>query len=663
MTRSALPWLSASILALSGCSKDSSDGATPECLIDLDCSGSQICEDGHCIQPGSDSTAGAGGEGGAEDEGAEPGGPCGACADERCTEELEACADAPCDDYATCVLGCEDDACVVDCSVAHAEAMGEDGMALLECVADRCSTDCASAEPSTCESCLNANCRAEALACAADDACSELIDCPYRCTDDACLIACLEAAGEEAVLLAAAYTTCADERCAVACGGGEGTGGTGGAAGTGGATATGGAGGSGGIGGSAGSGGTETGGTTDTGGAETGGATDTGGTETGGATDTGGAETGGATGGTGGGACLSEGQSYNLSVRPPEEVCCEGLTGVYGGYNVSSDGTCRMRTGSPTYCSPCGNGQCDEREDYCNCAEDCPLGEDIVALNQAISDRAQIACSKIDACSPARIGWWYGSLEDCRNNHERWYQWLAGRPGSGVTVAALDDCSRAESAWTCDEWRTWLPIPECAFRGEYANGESCLDGSQCSSGHCDGIDYDCGVCVPEPGLGELCEPYSDCDAATICSAAGTCFVPGRDGDACDEVDYCDLGYSCVGGECLAQGDSVGDPCQAGTANGYAPCAEDQGLYCDAETEACVEYAVAEAGEPCGALPEGPTFCASMVWCDYADGSTGTCPAPRGVGDECDPEAGLGCISPDICVNGVCTAPPALLLCL
>lgn len=54
----------------------------------------------------------------------------------------------------------------------------------------------------------------------------------------------------------------------------------------------------------------------------------------------------------------------------PGMECCPGYISRPD-MKVASDGSCQQLDGTSADCLPCGNKICDERENICNCPEDC----------------------------------------------------------------------------------------------------------------------------------------------------------------------------------------------------------------------------------------------------------------------------------------------------
>lgn len=73
--------------------------------------------------------------------------------------------------------------------------------------------------------------------------------------------------------------------------------------------------------------------------------------------------------------CVKEGESNGGGISPSSDTrkCCGGLTSVYSGllYN-NNTGKCEDSfTDGPNICIKCGDGICRDKENICNCPQDC----------------------------------------------------------------------------------------------------------------------------------------------------------------------------------------------------------------------------------------------------------------------------------------------------
>jgi hypothetical protein len=78
-------------------------------------------------------------------------------------------------------------------------------------------------------------------------------------------------------------------------------------------------------------------------------------------------------------ACLKEGEGASSYARrqeaaegSPEQACCPGLTRLEAYESSSVPKQCLLSKGGRYVCTHCGDGQCREGENTCNCPTDCP---------------------------------------------------------------------------------------------------------------------------------------------------------------------------------------------------------------------------------------------------------------------------------------------------
>jgi hypothetical protein len=81
----------------------------------------------------------------------------------------------------------------------------------------------------------------------------------------------------------------------------------------------------------------------------------------------------------GSGACLKEGEGDSAYGQRPgapegssERACCPGLTRLDAYESSSVPKQCLVSKGGRYVCTHCGDGQCREGENACNCPKDCP---------------------------------------------------------------------------------------------------------------------------------------------------------------------------------------------------------------------------------------------------------------------------------------------------
>lgn len=87
--------------------------------------------------------------------------------------------------------------------------------------------------------------------------------------------------------------------------------------------------------------------------------------------------------------CATEGQEGDVH----DKQCCNGLTGVAINNVPSEDGTCPSvlpSYGTQFNCIKCGDGICVEKENKCNCPDDCK--DNGVVLTQNCPDSSSVEC-------------------------------------------------------------------------------------------------------------------------------------------------------------------------------------------------------------------------------------------------------------------------------
>jgi hypothetical protein len=70
-------------------------------------------------------------------------------------------------------------------------------------------------------------------------------------------------------------------------------------------------------------------------------------------------------------ACRAEGEGYDVKVME-EGPCCDGLSAANTSEGVDSAGECQVEELNPAkVCIACGDGDCGDAENACNCPADC----------------------------------------------------------------------------------------------------------------------------------------------------------------------------------------------------------------------------------------------------------------------------------------------------
>ena len=265
-------------------------------------------------------------------------------------------------------------------------------------------------------------------------------------------------------------------------------------------------------------------------------------------------------------------------VGAPDETCVapsicfgkERCVGV-GGTPCSVDGECAtghcaVEDGVGICCESACDGPC----------ETC-LGEDPGVCEPVFSQAVPGSCDGESWCDASAM--------------------CAGVEGSGCD----EDCP---SGWVCVASQCRRPL---------SDGESCLTGEQCGSGHC--VD---GVCCESACLGEcrrcdlmagLClaaetgtDPDLECGLGICSREVGGC--AGRPGDVCDEDLECASGF-CEGGVCCER--ECDGPCEA-CATGLCMPVDGPTGQCSGDFECVMGMCLGRTGASC----EGASSCASGI---------------------------------------------------
>ena len=106
--------------------------------------------------------------------------------------------------------------------------------------------------------------------------------------------------------------------------------------------------------------------------------------------------------------CIGEGES--AAVYPGNE-CCEGLTTI-GCDGPGEDGKCEYGCIGALVCTNCGDGECGDSENKCNCPEDCGgdiCGDGICGEREATSEQFSSCSSEDDTYCNYML-----CVEDCQ---------------------------------------------------------------------------------------------------------------------------------------------------------------------------------------------------------------------------------------------------------
>jgi hypothetical protein len=261
---------------------------------------------------------------------------------------------------------------------------------------------------------------------------------------------------------------------------------------------------------------------------------------------------------------------------------------------------------------------------------------DLAAAEQALIDAYT---AKLEECTPLLI------LEPGYVD-----QLFAGSrerlPGAEYTAAEVNACAVAFAGISCAQVQDSSTIVGCEGlnTGTLANGDACIQSSQCQSGFCDRADGDCGVCAAVP---DWCDTNEDCGGAQVCSFETGCVDAVALGGTCNEdTAPCGRDAYCSFDEVCVRTPGLGDACPD------FECAE--GAYCSDE-DVCT--AIPGLGGDCSDSFE----CTDGNTCDF---ETRLCIAvvPRGdaVGEPCEYNAAYSytcevyATEPLVCLpNGTC----------
>jgi hypothetical protein len=232
--------------------------------------------------------------------------------------------------------------------------------------------------------------------------------------------------------------------------------------------------------------------------------------------------------------------------------------------------------------------------------------------------------------------------------------WLSAA-GVTITPAQLDACNQ-KLATQCIP--IFNAVPECAFKGSFPEGTTCMYGSQCSTGDCfQATGYaDCGFCRAPVAEGGNCQA-AYCQVGLWCNDKFTCVKPLGEGAACDQSKQCADGLACVGAKCTKLLPN-GAACQVALAN----CDYNVGLDCvpsrqGSATGTCTADPFAKLGQACGWDASKGTFTDCEASACTSSTAPGTCAAYGGVGAACNDETAF-CIFGLACSSGHCKLPDA-----
>jgi hypothetical protein len=270
--------------------------------------------------------------------------------------------------------------------------------------------------------------------------------------------------------------------------------------------------------------------------------------------------------------------------------------------------------------------------------------------SQACAAFAAAFCGRLEACTPFALQVAYGDANTCAQRIA-----LACAPdftinGTQATPGQTIACADAVQAESCDDVLDNPQPSACNVPGMLDAGVPCGSGAQCESNYCPTLAANvCGACVEHVGANGHCVVDSDCSATLICNV-NSCVGPVGLGAACSDTAPCMRSLTCINGTCAAPG-GAGQPCAQAS-----DCDTAHGANCNGQTKKCVQWQVAQAGQPCGIVGGNVVACAASALCvNGNDAGVGTCHAPAADGTLCGP--GIACLPPAVCSSTArCTLP-------
>ena len=278
-------------------------------------------------------------------------------------------------------------------------------------------------------------------------------------------------------------------------------------------------------------------------------------------------------------------------------------------------------------------------------------------VDQACSRHAEVFCERLQTCTPNQLRSEYGTPEFCRARRDEACRLDFLTPFQGEQPARRLACSQALADQSCREFFFGRQPAACEPpAGMLALDAPCFRSSQCGPGLlCRSTVSPCGLCRPAVAAGGDCGWWlAGCPVGTGCFD-DRCLAPPGPGETCKTTPAtCQPGTACTDRGCVEQTAERGASCAAEDL-----CDPTRGLHCDLVGGRCEPWAPAVAlGDPCGTF----TADGSVLTCDWdatcsgASSTARTCRARPAAGEPCDPSAGLACLAPAVCAQGVCVVP-------
>ena len=208
-------------------------------------------------------------------------------------------------------------------------------------------------------------------------------------------------------------------------------------------------------------------------------------------------------------------------------------------------------------------------------------------------------CGYLARCSPKGLRFYFDTEEQCRQVQMPICMDRFVAQGTGLDPTGLWACTREVAGTTCVSSFNGK-LPACTFHGTVATGLPCRYGDQCQSGLCRYPNWfdKCGVCAPRGQAGQACNQLDGCDVGMDCSSGpaprDVCIRTKPHGASCDRnKDLCVYPSVCSGGVCGSL-PGVGQACDEGACN------PTQDIDCDGAT--CRRLSWNRVGEACGQTP-------------------------------------------------------------
>jgi hypothetical protein len=283
-------------------------------------------------------------------------------------------------------------------------------------------------------------------------------------------------------------------------------------------------------------------------------------------------------------------------------------------------------------------------------------------------DHAPALCAKLAACAPFLLAAGYGDLAGCNARVTQICTEQNKSDGSGMSEPNLAACEAALATASCADVYA-NRVAACVFHGDYADGATCGDNSQCESGFCDHGGGLCGVCAPKSAAGGPCGAAGNdqCQTGLVCSSGSVCVAPASVGGACDDATApCLPGSFCTTAKTCALTVAAGQECPGAYLN-LADGTVCFGKSTAASPQLATQLGAVGPGEPCGLAPGtglSPTLCApgGVPACTLTSGAItlfglptkGQCAKLFDDGHTCT--AGTECMTGAQCIAGTCQIP-------